>query len=85
MNLSPSGRQKARYRLEVLGNEVTKRRLAKAWTRPQLAKASGISESRIHKIEAGLAGGVSPETVQSLASVLECDVQDISSVEERSA
>jgi DNA-binding Xre family transcriptional regulator len=75
-------RTKPKYRVEILGHEVTRRRLELALSRPQLALQAGISESRLGKIEAGLGNGVLPETVQGLCRALSCEPSDISSVEQ---
>lgn len=74
--------QKSGYRLEALAGEVTRRRLGQHLTRSELAVRSGVSLGRLNKIEAGLAGGVSVETVRALASALGCDPGDISEVRE---
>jgi DNA-binding Xre family transcriptional regulator len=71
-----------KYRVEIRAGEVTRRRLERALSRSQLAREAGISESRLNKIEAGLGGGVLPDTVQGLCRVLECEPRDISFVEE---
>lgn len=72
-----------KYRVEILGPEVTKRRLALALTRKQLAERSGLSLHRINKIESGGGWrGVSPESVQALCGVFGCDPLDISEVAE---
>lgn len=75
-------RTKPKYKVEILASEVTRRRLEMALSRPQVARDAGISPSRLNKIEAGLGGGVSVETVQGLCRVLQCDPSDISVVEQ---
>lgn len=75
--------KRPKYKVEILGNEVTRRRLTKALSKADLAKLAGISESRLAKIETGLAGGVNTSTVNGLCRVLECEPQDISEVLER--
>lgn len=75
-------KSRLKYRVEILGSEVTRRRLEMALSRPQCAEAAGISVSRLAKIEAGLAGGVSTDVVQGLCRVFDCEPKDISVVEE---
>ena len=76
---------KPKYRIEILGPEVTLRRKRLALTKEQLAEKTGVSFSRLNKIEAGLAGGVGEKTVQKLCAFFECQPEDISQVLERSA
>lgn len=72
----------ALHRLEAIPSEITRLRLANALTRLQLAEKAGISVSRLHKIEGGIAGPVSVTTIQQLAAVLNCDPRTISEVVE---
>jgi transcriptional regulator with XRE-family HTH domain len=74
--------QKSGYRLHAIGTEVTKRRLLNHLTRQELAEKSGLSLTRINKIEGGLAGGVSVTSIRALAAALGCHPDDISEVVE---
>lgn len=78
-------RNRPKYKVEIFGNEITRRRLERALSRDALAEKAGISPSRLNKIEGGLAGGVSTSTVTGLCRALECEPQDISEVLEREA
>lgn len=69
-----------KYRVEIFGSEVTRRRLTLALSKADLAEKSGVSFTRLQKIEAGLAGGVSPATVQKLCQALSCEPHEISEV-----
>jgi len=71
---------KPKYTVEILGNEVRRRRLELALSREQLATKSGVSFSRITKIEGGIAGGVSTHTVNKLCDFFGCKPQEISVV-----
>lgn len=70
------------HRIELNPSEVNRRRLGLTLTRQDLADKAGISVHRVHKIEAGIAGGVSIATLRALADALGCDPNDISEVVE---
>jgi DNA-binding Xre family transcriptional regulator len=74
-----------KYRVEIYADEVKVRRLRLALSKEQAASQAGISVSRLTKIEAGLAGGVSTDTVQGLCRVYACSPSDISEVVEATA
>lgn len=59
--------------------------MIRALSREALADLADISPSRLAKIEAGLAGGVSTGTVNGLCRALSCEPEDISEVLEREA
>lgn len=74
-----------RPRLKGQPNQIRAKRLALALTREQLADKAGLGVSTIHKLEGGFMDSVSPKTIQAIAKVLDCDVADISEVEQEAS
>lgn len=68
--------------LVVIGPEIRRRRLAKAWSRQKLAKVAELSHARIQDFEADYRAGILPKNAQKLADALDCDVSDITTVVE---
>ena len=52
-------------------------RLAKFWSRDELAKASGINRDHIGRLERGYEGESRPPTVRKLAEALDVDPRDL--------
>ena len=52
-------------------------RLAKFWSRVELAKASGINRDHIGRLERGYEGESRPPTVRKLAEALDVDPRDL--------
>jgi transcriptional regulator with XRE-family HTH domain len=52
-------------------------RLAKFWSRDELARASGIHRDHIGRLERGYEGESRPPTVRKLAEALEIDPHEI--------
>ena len=52
-------------------------RLAKFWSRDELAKASGINRDHIGRLERGYEGESRPPTVRKLAEALEVDPREL--------
>jgi transcriptional regulator with XRE-family HTH domain len=52
-------------------------RLAKFWSRDELAKASGINRDHIGRLERGYEGESRPPTVRKLAEALDVDPREL--------
>ena len=52
-------------------------RLAKFWSRDELAKASGINRDHIGRLERGYEGESRPPTIRKLAEALKVDPRDL--------
>jgi transcriptional regulator with XRE-family HTH domain len=52
-------------------------RLAKFWSRDELAKASGINRDHIGRLERGYEGESRPPTIRKLAEALEVDPREL--------
>ena len=57
--------------VKIDGKKLQDARLAKFWSRDELAKASGIHRDHIGKLERGYEGESRPPTVRMLAEALD--------------
>jgi DNA-binding Xre family transcriptional regulator len=69
-----------RPRLEILPNELIRRRLESTLTRRELAEKVGISVARIDQLENDTNPGVRPDSLRAIAEALGCEPADISRI-----
>jgi DNA-binding Xre family transcriptional regulator len=69
-----------RPRLEILPNELIRRRLESTLTRRELAEKVGITVSRIDQFENDTNPGIRPDTLRAISEALGCNPSDISQV-----
>jgi transcriptional regulator with XRE-family HTH domain len=63
--------------VKVDAKKLQDARLAKFWSRDELAKASGIHRDHIGRLERGYEGESRPPTVRKLAEALGIDPRDL--------
>jgi transcriptional regulator with XRE-family HTH domain len=63
--------------VKVDAKKLQDARLAKFWSRDELAKASGINRDHIGRLERGYEGESRPPTVRKLAEALGIDPRDL--------
>jgi transcriptional regulator with XRE-family HTH domain len=63
--------------VKVDAKKLQDARLAKFWSRDELAKASGIHRDHIGRLERGYEGESRPPTIRKLAEALEVDPRDL--------
>jgi transcriptional regulator with XRE-family HTH domain len=63
--------------VKVDAKKLQDARLAKFWSRDELAKASGIHRDHIGRLERGYEGESRPSTIRKLAQALEVDPAEL--------
>ena len=65
--------------LEALGfaRRLQALRVARGFSRPQLAQAAGVHRATVHRLETGALAPPAPEVVQRLADALDVDVKEL--------
>jgi transcriptional regulator with XRE-family HTH domain len=63
--------------VKVDAKKLQDARLAKFWSRDELAKASGIHRDHIGRLERGYEGESRPPTIRKLAQALEVDPAEL--------
>jgi len=63
--------------VKVDAKKLQDARLAKFWSRDELAKASGIHRDHIGRLERGYEGESRPPTIRKLAEALEVDPAEL--------
>ena len=63
--------------VKVDAKKLQDARLAKFWSRDELAKASGIHRDHIGRLERGYKGESRPPTIRKLAQALEVDPAEL--------
>jgi transcriptional regulator with XRE-family HTH domain len=63
--------------VKVDGSKLQNARLAKFWSRDELAKASGIHRDHIGRLERGYEGESRPPTIRKLAEALGVDPAEL--------
>jgi transcriptional regulator with XRE-family HTH domain len=63
--------------VKVDAKKLQDARLAKFWSRDELAKASGIHRDHIGRLERGYGGESRPPTIRNLAKALDVDPRQL--------